>query len=109
MLLILSMQCCLNESRCCLRVTIDCKAQQQHSDGRYMRPVLRQAPSKHQVLTHSVLGVPMHKIVCRTKRIGGGFGGKETRSAFIQASIRSQILLIDWCLTACFATGYQRA
>ncbi len=52
-----------------------------------MRPVVLQAPSKHQVLTHSVLGIPMHKIVCRTKRIGGGFGGKETRSAFIQVSV----------------------
>ena len=52
-----------------------------------MRPASLQAPSKHQVLTHSVLGIPMHKIVCRTKRIGGGFGGKETRSAFIQASV----------------------
>lgn len=27
----------------------------------------------------STLGVPMHKLVCKTKRIGGGFGGKETR------------------------------
>lgn len=27
-----------------------------------------------------VLNVPMHKVVAKTKRIGGGFGGKETRS-----------------------------
>ncbi|CAK9146742.1 unnamed protein product [Ilex paraguariensis] len=27
----------------------------------------------------------MSKVVCKTKRIGGGFGGKETRSAFIAA------------------------
>jgi xanthine dehydrogenase/oxidase len=27
----------------------------------------------------STLGVPMHKLVSKTKRIGGGFGGKETR------------------------------
>jgi xanthine dehydrogenase molybdopterin-binding subunit B len=74
-----------------------------------MRPVALQAPSKHQVLTHSVLGVPMHKIVCRTKRIGGGFGGKETRSAFIQARIRSQMLSNDWFPTSCFATGCQHA
>lgn len=43
-----------------------------------------QAPTKHQVTLHGVLGVPMHKIVSRVKRIGGGFGGKETRSAFVQ-------------------------
>jgi xanthine dehydrogenase/oxidase len=28
----------------------------------------------------------MSKVVCKTKRIGGGFGGKETRSAFIAAA-----------------------
>jgi xanthine dehydrogenase/oxidase len=27
-----------------------------------------------------VLGLPAHKVVSRTKRLGGGFGGKETRS-----------------------------
>lgn len=38
-----------------------------------------QAPNKHQVYVASTLGVPMHKLVSKTKRIGGGFGGKETR------------------------------
>lgn len=33
-----------------------------------------------------VLGLPMSKVVCKTKRIGGGFGGKETRSAVIAAA-----------------------
>jgi xanthine dehydrogenase/oxidase len=28
----------------------------------------------------------MSKVVCKTKRLGGGFGGKETRSAFIAAA-----------------------
>lgn len=32
-----------------------------------------------------VLGLPMSKVVCKVKRVGGGFGGKETRSAFIAA------------------------
>ena len=27
-----------------------------------------------------VLGVPAAKVVCKVKRMGGGFGGKETRS-----------------------------
>ncbi|XP_042490561.1 xanthine dehydrogenase 1-like [Macadamia integrifolia] len=53
-----------------------------------------QAPQKHQKYVSRVLGLPMSKIVCKTKRIGGGFGGKETRSAFIAAaaSVPSYIL-----------------
>ncbi|OWM69193.1 hypothetical protein CDL15_Pgr025380 [Punica granatum] len=45
-----------------------------------------QAPMKHQQYVSHVLGLPMSKVVCKTKRIGGGFGGKETRSAFIAAA-----------------------
>ncbi|KAL0686874.1 hypothetical protein Bca4012_086551 [Brassica carinata] len=45
-----------------------------------------QAPQKHQKYVSHVLGLPMCKVVCQTKRIGGGFGGKETRSAFIAAA-----------------------
>ncbi|XP_073104161.1 xanthine dehydrogenase isoform X2 [Elaeis guineensis] len=45
-----------------------------------------QSPQKHQDCVAGVLDLPMSKVVCRTKRIGGGFGGKETRSAFIAAS-----------------------
>ncbi|XP_027077855.1 xanthine dehydrogenase 1-like isoform X1 [Coffea eugenioides] len=45
-----------------------------------------QAPQKHQKYVSHVLGLPMSKVVCKTKRIGGGFGGKETRSAFLAAS-----------------------
>ncbi|XAR60386.1 Xanthine dehydrogenase, partial [Bertholletia excelsa] len=44
-----------------------------------------QAPQKHQKYVSHVLGLPMSKVVCKTKRIGGGFGGKETRSAFLAA------------------------
>ncbi|KAF6158613.1 hypothetical protein GIB67_040127 [Kingdonia uniflora] len=44
------------------------------------------APQKHQKYVSHVLGLPMSKVVCKTKRIGGGFGGKETRSAFIAAA-----------------------
>lgn len=32
-----------------------------------------------------VLGIPSHKIVVRTKRMGGGFGGKETQSVLSAA------------------------
>lgn len=53
-----------------------------------------QAPQKHQKYVSHVLGLPMSKVVCRTKRIGGGFGGKETRSAFLAAvaSVPSYLL-----------------
>jgi xanthine dehydrogenase/oxidase len=40
-----------------------------------------------QVYVASTLGVPMHKLVSKTKRIGGGFGGKETRSIFIHCAV----------------------
>lgn len=46
----------------------------------------QQAPQKHQSSVAHVLGLPLSKVVCKTKRIGGGFGGKETRSAFIAAA-----------------------
>ena len=42
-----------------------------------------QAPQKHQKLIAYALGLPCNKVVCKTKRLGGGFGGKETRSAFL--------------------------
>ncbi|KAM4084737.1 hypothetical protein ACJW30_08G155200 [Castanea mollissima] len=45
-----------------------------------------QAPQKHQKDIAHVLDLPMSKVVCKTKRIGGGFGGKETRSAFLAAA-----------------------
>ncbi|CEL96661.1 unnamed protein product [Vitrella brassicaformis CCMP3155] len=44
-----------------------------------------QNPSKTQKLVSMVLGVPRHKIVSKCKRMGGGFGGKETRSCFFSA------------------------
>ncbi|KAI3520468.1 hypothetical protein L1887_09906 [Cichorium endivia] len=44
-----------------------------------------QAPQKHQKYVAHVLGLSMSKVVCKVKRIGGGFGGKETRSAFFAA------------------------
>ena len=48
---------------------------------------MTQAPAKHQMTVHGVLGIPMHKVVVHTKRIGGGFGGKESRPAFVNAAI----------------------
>ncbi|KAJ4762776.1 Xanthine dehydrogenase/oxidase [Rhynchospora pubera] len=45
-----------------------------------------QSPQKHQDCVARVLGLPLSKVVCKAKRIGGGFGGKETRSAFVAAA-----------------------
>lgn len=45
-----------------------------------------QAATKTQQVVARVLGVPSHKVVCRVKRIGGGFGGKETRSVLVTAA-----------------------
>lgn len=39
-----------------------------------------QAPNDTQMHVAQTLGLPGHKVVARTKRIGGGFGGKETRA-----------------------------
>jgi xanthine dehydrogenase/oxidase len=39
-----------------------------------------QNPSETQAYVAQVTGVAANKIVCKVKRLGGGFGGKETRS-----------------------------
>lgn len=45
-----------------------------------------QNPTKTQNFCAHVCGVPATHVVCRTKRLGGGFGGKETRSVFISCA-----------------------
>jgi len=42
-----------------------------------------QNTSKTQMFCAHVCGIPANNVVCRVKRMGGGFGGKETRSVFI--------------------------
>ena len=42
-----------------------------------------QAPTKTQTFCASSTGTPASKVVVRMKRMGGGFGGKETRSVFV--------------------------
>ena len=39
-----------------------------------------QNPTEAQHLIAAVLGVPMHKVTVETRRMGGGFGGKETQA-----------------------------
>ena len=40
-----------------------------------------QHPSEVQKLVAEVLGIPLNKVVVDTRRMGGGFGGKETQAA----------------------------
>ncbi|KAK1313897.1 Xanthine dehydrogenase 1 [Acorus calamus] len=54
-----------------------------------------QAPEKSQKYVARVLDLPLSKVVCKTKRIGGGFGGKETRSAFIAAAAAVPSFLLN--------------
>ncbi|KAJ3340046.1 hypothetical protein HDU91_000901, partial [Kappamyces sp. JEL0680] len=46
----------------------------------------QQAKETQDFVAH-VVGVPYHKIVVRVKRLGGGFGGKESRSVFLSAGL----------------------
>ncbi|EER16263.1 xanthine dehydrogenase, putative [Perkinsus marinus ATCC 50983] len=42
-----------------------------------------QNPHETQMNIAEVLGIPFNRVVVRTKRIGGGFGGKETRACIL--------------------------
>lgn len=44
-----------------------------------------QHPSETQRVVAEALGLPFHKVVCIVKRMGGGFGGKESQGAPIAA------------------------
>lgn len=44
-----------------------------------------QNPTEAQMVCAEVLGVPASRVVCHVKRMGGGFGGKESRSVLIAA------------------------
>ena len=45
-----------------------------------------QAPTKTQMCVASVLDLPGHSVVCHVKRMGGGFGGKETKSVWVSCA-----------------------
>ena len=46
-----------------------------------------QNPHTTQMVVAKCLGVPANRIVCKVKRIGGGFGGKETRGVPICTAV----------------------
>ncbi|XP_036419585.1 xanthine dehydrogenase/oxidase isoform X2 [Colossoma macropomum] len=56
-------------------------------DGEMELFVSTQSASKTQALVAKALGVPASHIVCRVKRMGGGFGGKESRSAILSTVV----------------------
>ncbi len=54
-----------------------------------------QNPSETQTLVAGVLGVPKNEVVVEVRRIGGGFGGKETQASHVAC----------WAALLCRATG----
>ncbi|KYK56124.1 xanthine dehydrogenase [Drechmeria coniospora] len=46
-----------------------------------------QNPNETQVFASRVCDVPANKVVVRVKRLGGGFGGKETRSVILSSVV----------------------
>ncbi|XP_059516200.1 xanthine dehydrogenase/oxidase isoform X2 [Myotis daubentonii] len=49
--------------------------------------VSTQNTNKTQSFVANMLGVPANRIVIRVKRMGGGFGGKETRSTLVSTAV----------------------
>jgi xanthine dehydrogenase molybdopterin binding subunit len=54
-------------------------------DGDMMVYSSTQNPSETQAIVAEVLGLPKHCVVCETRRMGGGFGGKETQGNHVAA------------------------
>ncbi|XP_068165396.1 xanthine dehydrogenase/oxidase [Antennarius striatus] len=52
-------------------------------DGEIELFVSTQSASKTQLLVAKALGIPANRVVVRVKRMGGGFGGKESRSTIL--------------------------
>ncbi len=56
-----------------------------------------QNPTKTQMAVAMALGVPANRIVCRVKRLGGGFGGKETRCIPIDVAVAVAASKVSCC------------
>ncbi|KAK2531938.1 Xdh [Columba guinea] len=56
-------------------------------DGEMELFVSTQNLMKTQEFTANALGVPSNRVVVRVKRMGGGFGGKETRSTILTTAV----------------------
>ncbi|CAH2108385.1 unnamed protein product [Euphydryas editha] len=46
-----------------------------------------QSPADVALRISETLGIPNHKVIAKVKRIGGGFGGKETRSSVLAVPV----------------------
>ena len=58
-----------------------------HPEDEYEIWSSTQNPSETQVFVASALGIPQNRVTVRVKRLGGGFGGKETRSICLSAQL----------------------
>ncbi|KAJ8399470.1 hypothetical protein AAFF_G00411820 [Aldrovandia affinis] len=56
-------------------------------DGEIELFVSTQSIAKTQQLVAKALAVPANRIVCKVKRMGGGFGGKESRSTLLSTVV----------------------
>ncbi|KAL5009353.1 hypothetical protein ScPMuIL_014934 [Solemya velum] len=56
-------------------------------DGELEMFVSTQNPTDIQLVVAEALNVPANKVVIRVKRLGGGFGGKETRSTLLSVPV----------------------
>lgn len=65
------------ESQACFAIPTEDGQVEVHSSSQH--------PSETQRVVAEALGVPFHKVVCIVKRMGGGFGGKESQAAPIAA------------------------
>ena len=60
-----------------------------------------QNPTKTQRFVAHVLGLPESKVVCHMKRMGGAFGGKETRSVFLSCAAAVAAYSLDRPVKLC--------
>ncbi|EFC49230.1 predicted protein [Naegleria gruberi] len=56
-------------------------------EGEYVVFSSTQSPTHTQSIVASALGIPDHKVISKLKRLGGGFGGKESRSCILAGAV----------------------
>ncbi len=67
--------------------TNSCVVVPKPEDGEIEIYASTQNPTETQAYVAQVTGVAANKVVCKVKRLGGGFGGKETRSVQLSAIV----------------------
>ncbi|XP_025200769.1 xanthine dehydrogenase [Melanaphis sacchari] len=61
------------ETQCCIAIPIN-----EHNEIEIISST--QSPNELQECISNCLDIPENRVVCKTKRLGGGFGGKETKA-----------------------------